>query len=167
MKGDLFWLNGLEEEIDDFEQIFEKTILRLEFLDDNIDRNLMNDRYDDQMAIYGNKIQEKLNNENIFIIGAGALGCEFLKTFSLMGIATNKDKIVTIADNDNIKTSNLNRQFLFKHDNIWEPKSIIASKEEKKMNTDFHCNPNENNAKDSFEIKCNKLIFFKDIISNL
>ena len=29
MKGDLFWLNGLEEEIDDFEQIFEKTILRL------------------------------------------------------------------------------------------------------------------------------------------
>ena len=127
----------------------------------------MNDRYDDQMAIYGNKIQEKLNNENIFIIGAGALGCEFLKTFSLIGIAANKDKIVTITDNDNIKTSNLNRQFLFKHDNIWEPKSIIASKEETKMNTDFHCNPNENNAKDSFEIKCNKLIFFKDIISNL
>ena len=29
MKGDSFWLNGLEEEIDDFEQIFEKTILRL------------------------------------------------------------------------------------------------------------------------------------------
>ena len=100
----------------------------------------MNDRYDDQMAIYGNKIQEKLNNENIFIIGAGALGCEFLKTFSLMGIATNKDKIVTITDNDNIKTSNLNRQFLFKHDNIGKHKSIIASKEEIKMNTDFHCN---------------------------
>ena len=185
-KDDLFWLNGLEEEIDDFEQIFEKTILRLslwaraqispissflggisaqeivkytgkynpihqwvwfdfsetvENLDDNIDRNLMNNRYDDQTAIYGNKIQEKLNNENIFIIGAGALGCEFLKTFALMGIATNKDKIVTITDNDNIEISNLNRQFLFKHDNIGEPKSIIASKEATKMNTDFHCNP--------------------------
>lgn len=185
-KEDLFWLNGLEEEIDNFEQIFEKTILRLslwaraqvspissflggisaqeivkytgkynpihqwvwfdfsetvENLDDNIERNLMNDRYDDQMAIYGNKIQEKLNNENIFIIGAGALGCEFLKTFALMGIATNKDKIVTITDNDNIEISNLNRQFLFKHDNIGEPKSIIASKEITKMNTDFHCNP--------------------------
>ena len=185
-KEDLFWLNGLEEEIDGFEQIFEKTILRLslwsraqvspissflggisaqeivkyagkynpihqwlwfdfsetvENLDENIDRNLMNDRYDDQMAIYGNKIQEKLNNENIFIIGAGALGCEFLKTFALMGIATNKDKIVTITDNDNIEISNLNRQFLFKHDNIGEPKSIIASKEATKLNTDFHCNP--------------------------
>ena len=45
----------------------------------------MNDSYDDQMAIYGNKIQEKLNNENIFIIGAGALGCEFLKTIFFNG----------------------------------------------------------------------------------
>ena len=114
----------------------------MENLDDNIERNLMNDRYDDQISIYGNKIQEKLNNEIIFIIGAEALGCEFLKTFALMGIATNKDKIVTITDNDNIETSNLNRQFLFKHDNIGEPKSIIASKEAIKMNTDFHCNPN-------------------------
>ena len=58
-----------------------------------------------------------------------------------MGIATNKDKIVTITDNDNIEISNLNRQFLFKHDNIGEPKSIIAGKEVTKMNTDFHCNP--------------------------
>ena len=29
MKGDLFWLNGLEEEIDDFEKKKKKTILRL------------------------------------------------------------------------------------------------------------------------------------------
>ena len=78
----------------------------------------MNDRYDDQISIYGNKIQEKLNNENIFIISAGALGFEFLITLSLIVIETNKDKIVTITDNDNIEISNLNRQFLFKHDNI-------------------------------------------------
>ena len=32
------------------------------------------------------EIQEKLNNSNIFLIGHGALGCEYLKTFSLMGI---------------------------------------------------------------------------------
>ena len=57
-----------------------------------------------------------------------------------MGIETNKDKIVTITGNDNIEISNLNRQFLFKHDNIGKHKSIIASKEEIKMNTDFHCN---------------------------
>ena len=101
----------------------------------------MNYRYDDQMTIYRNKIQEKLNNENIFIIIDGALGFEFLIILALIGIETNKDKIVTITDNDNIEISNLNRQFLFKHDNIGKHKSIIASKEATKMNTDFHCNP--------------------------
>ena len=101
----------------------------------------MNYRYDDQMTIYRNKIQEKLNNENIFIISDGALGFEFLIILSLMGIENNKDKIVTITDNDNIEISNLNIQFLFKRDNIGKHKSIIASKEATKMNTDFHCNP--------------------------
>ena len=182
-KKNLYWLNGIEDELEDFHQIFEKVILRIslwaraqispissflggisaqeivkytgkyipihqwiwfdfsetvENLDQNIERNLMNDRYDDQIAIYGNKIQEDLCNKNIFIIGAGALGCEFLKTFALMGISTNKDKKVTITDNDNIEISNLNRQFLFKQDNIGEPKSIIASNEVKKMNKDFN-----------------------------
>ena len=118
--------------------IFSETVKNL---DDNIDRNLMNSRYDDQMTIHRNKIQEKLNNENIFIISAGALGFEFLIILALMGIETNKDKIVTITDNDNIEISNLNRKFLFKHNNIGKPKSIIASKEATKMNIDFHCNP--------------------------
>jgi ubiquitin-activating enzyme E1 len=101
-------------------------------LDGKIDRNLMNYRYDHQMTIYRNKIQEKLNNENIFIISAGALGFEFLITLSLIVIETNKDKIVTITDNDNIEISNLNRQFLFKHDNIGKHKSIIARKKQQK-----------------------------------
>jgi hypothetical protein len=64
-------------------------------LDGKIDRNLMNYRYDHQMTIYRNKIQEKLNNENIFIISDGALGFEFLIILALIGIETNKDKIVT------------------------------------------------------------------------
>ena len=36
------------------------------------------------------------------MIGAGALGCEFLKNFSLMGIAINNKKEVIVTDNDNI-----------------------------------------------------------------
>ena len=185
-KKQLFWLDGLEDELEDFHKIFEKTLLRLslwaraqispissflggisaqeivkytgkynpihqwvwfdfsetvENLENNIERNLMNDRYDDQIAIFGNKIQEKLANDNIFIVGAGALGCEFLKTFALMGISTNKGKTVTITDNDNIEISNLNRQFLFKHDNVGQPKSTIASNEAKKMNKNFNVYP--------------------------
>ena len=184
IKENPFWLNGLEEEIEDFNIVFEKTLLRLslwaraqisplasflggvsaqeivkftgkynpihqwiwfnfsetvENLDLNIDRSLKNDRYDDQIAIYGNKIQEDLANSNIFIIGAGALGCEFLKTFSLMGISINEDKKVTITDNDNIEISNLNRQFLFRHDDVGKSKSIVAKDAVKKINSDFNC----------------------------
>ena len=59
---------------------------------------MQNSRYDDQIAIFGNNMQEKLSELNIFMIGAGALGCEFLKNFSLMGIATHKDKKVIVTD---------------------------------------------------------------------
>ena len=61
--------------------IFSETVKNL---DGKIDRNLMNYRYDDQMTIYRNKIQEKLNNENIFIIIDGALGFEFLIILALI-----------------------------------------------------------------------------------
>lgn len=111
----------------------------VENLGENVNRNLKNSRYDDQIAIFGNEIQEKLNNSNIFLIGAGALGCEYLKTFSLMGISTNKDNVVTITDNDNIEISNLNRQFLFKKKNQGDSKSITAANEIKNINNNFNC----------------------------
>ena len=41
------------------------------------------------------------------MIGAGALGCEYAKGFSLMGLGTDGGVIVT--DNDSIAVSNLNR----------------------------------------------------------
>jgi ubiquitin-activating enzyme E1 len=47
---------------------------------------LNNSRYDEQISIFGNDIQNKLSNANIYLIGAGALGCEYLKLFSMMGI---------------------------------------------------------------------------------
>ena len=82
------------------------------------DRKMINSRYDDQIAIFGNEIQKKLSETNIFMIGAGALGCEFTNTFSAMGIATKNDKNLIVTDNDNIEISNLNRQFLFHKNSI-------------------------------------------------
>ena len=108
-------------------------------LPDNTDRTVNGTRYDDQIAIYGNEIQKKLNASNIFMIGAGALGCEFLKNFALMGIAVNTDKKVTVTDNDSIETSNLNRQFLFRKDNVGNSKSKCACIAVKQMNPQFNC----------------------------
>ena len=111
----------------------------VENIKENIDRNLLGTRYDEQIAIYGKEFQKKLNNLNIFIIGAGAIGCELLKNFSLMGISTEKDKETIITDNDLIETSNLNRQFLFRNKDIGKSKSKIASEQAILMNKEFNC----------------------------
>jgi len=111
----------------------------IENLPKDIDRTLENCRYDDQIAIFGKDIQKKLSDLNIFIIGAGALGCEFLKNFSLMGISTSKVGKVLVTDNDFIEISNLNRQFLFRKCDVGKSKSKCACREAKKMNENFNC----------------------------
>jgi ubiquitin-activating enzyme E1 len=50
------------------------------------------------------------------MIGAGALGCEFLKMFALMGLGT--EGLLTVADDEKIHISNLSHQFLFRSENI-------------------------------------------------
>ena len=107
-------------------------------LGDKVDRTLKNGRYDDQIAIFGNEIQNKIEDSNIFMIGAGALGCEFLKNFALMGMSTKEGKKLIVTDNDNIETSNLNRQFLFRKTDIGHSKSKCACIAVKKMNPAFH-----------------------------
>ena len=57
----------------------------------NVDRTPMNCRYDDQIRIYGRELQEKLTKVRTFMVGAGALGCEYIKAFALMGIGCSQD----------------------------------------------------------------------------
>jgi ubiquitin-activating enzyme E1 len=83
-----------------------------------VDRTPMNGRYDDQIRIYGREIQEKLKKVKTFLVGAGALGCEYVKSFALMGLGCSKEGRVYCTDNDNIEVSNLNRQFLFRKNNV-------------------------------------------------
>lgn len=111
----------------------------MENLEETIDRNMIGSRYDEQIAIFGNNIQKKLNRLNIFIVGAGALGCEFLKNFSMMGVSVEKDACTFITDNDLIEISNLNRQFLFHQKDVGKPKSKIAVKQAILMNKEFNC----------------------------
>ena len=118
----------------------------------NINNNLLGSRYDEQIAIYGQEIQNKLKNLNIFMIGAGALGCEYLKLFCMMGIATNRNGKIIVTDNDNIEVSNLNRQFLFKKEHIGKSKSKIACEEIKKMNNNFNCEYHQNLVNEDTEI---------------
>ena len=108
-----------------------------ENLGENIDRTLKNCRYDDQIAIFGNEIQKKIEDSNMFMVGAGATGCEFLKNFAMMGFCTSPEKKFVVTDNDNIEISNLNRQFLFHKKDVGKPKSEVAIKSVKEMNPSF------------------------------
>jgi len=107
---------------------------------ENVDRTPMNCRYDDQIKIYGREVQEKLGNVKTFMIGAGALGCEYVKAMALMGLACGPNGSVTVTDNDNIEISNLNRQFLFRKPDVGQPKSFTACRIAKEMNPDLKVN---------------------------
>jgi ubiquitin-activating enzyme E1 len=72
------------------------------------------------------------------MIGAGALGCEYIKAFALMGIGCSGSGQVSVTDNDNIEISNLNRQFLFRKINVGDPKSKIACEIAKDMNNELN-----------------------------
>lgn len=103
-----------------------------------VDRTLHNTRYDDQVAIFGNELQKKLGDLEIFMVGAGALGCEYVKAYAMMGIGCGPKGKVICTDNDNIEVSNLNRQFLFRQNNVGTPKSKTALEIGVTMNKDLH-----------------------------
>ena len=96
-------------------------------------------RYIEQIRVFGEEVQNKLNSLNIFVVGAGAIGCEYLKNLAMMGISS-KDGILTLTNFDKIELSNLNRQFLFGENNIGQFKSEVAKYYVKKMNNSININ---------------------------
>ena len=47
-------------------------------------------------------------------VGAGAIGCEMLKNWAMMGMSAGPQGQIIVTDMDTIEKSNLNRQFLFR-----------------------------------------------------
>jgi len=91
-------------------------------------------RYDGQIAVFGNQFQEKLGNQKYFVVGAGAIGCELLKNFAMMGLGCSEGGNISVTDMDMIERSNLNRQFLFRSWNINQHKAVTAVAAVKAMN---------------------------------
>lgn len=56
----------------------------------------------------------KWKEAHLFQVGAGAIGCEMLKNWALMGVACGPQGQTWVTDMDIIEKSNLNRQFLFR-----------------------------------------------------
>ncbi|CAK7893465.1 ubiquitin-activating enzyme E1 1 [[Candida] anglica] len=84
-------------------------------------------RYDGQIAVFGKKYQEKISNLKVFLVGSGAIGCEMLKNWAMMGLGSGPEGKIYITDMDSIEKSNLNRQFLFRPKDVGKNKSDVAA----------------------------------------
>ena len=96
-----------------------------------------NSRYDGQIAVFGKTFQEKLQQTRQFLVGAGAIGCEMLKNWSMMGIGSKGHGIIHVTDLDTIEKSNLNRQFLFRPKDLGKFKAEAAGQAVAEMNADL------------------------------
>lgn len=97
-----------------------------------------NSRYDAQISVFGWKLQKKLEDAKVFVVGSGALGCEFLKNLAMMGVSCSSQGKLTVTDDDVIEKSNLSRQFLFRDWNIGQAKSTVAAGAATSINPRFH-----------------------------
>ena len=94
-------------------------------------------RYAHQISIFGQAWQNKVMSQKVFLVGAGALGCEYMKELALMGVGCRGGH-VTVTDMDSIEASNLTRQFLFRAKHIDAQKSAVAAEVVTVMNPEFN-----------------------------
>lgn len=80
-------------------------------------------RYGKQIAIpeIGIKGQEKLKEAKVLVVGAGGLGCPVLQYLTAAGVGT-----IGIAEFDLVDENNLQRQVLYRSDDVGKLKSIIV-----------------------------------------
>ena len=66
-----------------------------ESLDPN-DLRPVGSRYDAQISVFGQKLQKRLEDSQVFVVGSGALGCEFLKNLALMGVSCGSQVLLKL-----------------------------------------------------------------------
>ena len=96
------------------------------------------DRYTHLTSVFGSAFVQRLQQQRVFLVGCGALGCEYLKLFALLGLGCGGDArrqgSVTLTDDDRIELSNLSRQFLFRRKHVGSAKSVSAAQAVQTMN---------------------------------
>ncbi|KAM6325297.1 ubiquitin-like modifier-activating enzyme 7 [Podargus strigoides] len=101
-------------------------------------------RYDGQIAVFGDTFQQLLGCQKYLVVGAGAIGCELLKNFAMMGLAAGPGGDLTITDMDTVALSNLHRQLLYREADISKPKSVVAAAAVQRMNPDIRVTAHQN-----------------------
>lgn len=94
-------------------------------------------RYDGQVAVFGKTFQDKIANNRQFLVGSGAIGCEMLKNWAMMGLGSGPNGSIIVTDLDTIEKSNLNRQFLFRAKDVGKFKADSAAGAVQEMNPEI------------------------------
>lgn len=109
------------------------------------------DRYDGMTAVFGRSVVARLKAQRYFLVGAGAIGCEMLKNWALMGLGAGEGGLIVVTDPDSIEKSNLNRQFLFRPWDVSKPKSVCAAA---KVRTRARARASSRGAADPPSVRC-------------
>ncbi|KAM3507615.1 hypothetical protein MY10362_001689 [Beauveria mimosiformis] len=91
----------------------------------------------------GTSLNSKVKQSRVLMVGAGGIGCELLKNLVLMGFGE-----IHIVDLDTIDLSNLNRQFLFRHEHIKKSKALVAKEAAERFNPNVRIVAYHGNIKD-------------------
>ncbi|RDW85741.1 hypothetical protein BP5796_04066 [Coleophoma crateriformis] len=92
----------------------------------------------------GLPLNTMVKEARILMVGAGGIGCELLKNLVLTGFGE-----IHIVDLDTIDLSNLNRQFLFRHEHIKKSKALVAKEAAHQFNPKVKLEAHHANIKDS------------------
>ncbi|TVY58040.1 Ubiquitin-activating enzyme E1-like [Lachnellula cervina] len=92
---------------------------------------------------FGSPLNTMVKEARILMVGAGGIGCELLKNLVLTGFGE-----IHIVDLDTIDLSNLNRQFLFRHEHIKKSKALVAKEAAHAFNPKVKLEAHHANIKD-------------------
>jgi sulfur-carrier protein adenylyltransferase/sulfurtransferase len=100
---------------------------------------------------FGPEAQGKLKEAAVLVVGAGGLGCPALQYLAAAGVGK-----IGIVDDDVVDASNLQRQVLYTHDDIGQPKAEVAAHRLAKLNPYVEIVPlvvrlSRDNAKEALE----------------
>jgi len=92
----------------------------------------------------GPSLNAVIKQARVLMVGAGGIGCELLKNLVLTGYHE-----IHVVDLDTIDLSNLNRQFLFRHEHIKKSKALVATEVARRFNPNVKIVAHHANIKDS------------------
>jgi molybdopterin/thiamine biosynthesis adenylyltransferase len=89
------------------------------------------ERYDRQLRLWGREVQERLRSSTVLVVGVGGLGTVAYLYLALAGIGR-----LILVDSETVEPTNLNRQILYRDEDVGKPKALVAAERLKQANPD-------------------------------